>query len=194
MADAKVSFETLKKMQKSGCIGLKFGVESASKIILKNIRKKITLDDVKEVVKNCKKLGIFTHATYMFGLPGETKETIEKTINFSSKLMTDTAQFSVVTPYPGTDFYKMCLKNDWLKVKDWTKFDGSYHSVIEYPHLSKETIENAILKAKKKLFLNILFRNPRVLKRYIENTYKQGGFTNILKNVFNKTKFLIRSY
>lgn len=189
MGDAKVSFDTLKLMKESGCIGIKFGVETADPIIAKNIRKFISLSDVIRMVRDCKKLGIFTHATYMFGLPGETKETIEKTIRFSKMLKTDTAQFSVAMPYPGTDFFAMAEKNGWLLTKNWSSFDGSGISVLEYPNLSKEEIECAVARGKKELFLNVL-SNPRTLSRYIENSYKRDGFRGLVRNVIGKAKFI----
>jgi radical SAM superfamily enzyme YgiQ (UPF0313 family) len=191
MADTKVSFETLKKMKEAGCIGLKFGVETANMQILKNIRKVFTPQDAIRMVKNCKKLGIFTHATYMFGLPGETEETIKKTIDFFIKLRTDTAQFSIATPYPGTDFYRMCEEKGWLITKDWKKFDGSRCSVISYPECTKEMIERAIVKAKKRLFVSVL-TNPRTLKSYVVNSYKTEGLSGVLKNAMRKIKFIAK--
>lgn len=191
MADTKTKYDTLKKMKAAGCISIKIGVESADMGILKNIRKAFTTEDARRTVRDCKKLGIFTHSTYMFGLPGETRETIEKTIKFFLELKTDTAQFSAATPYPGTDFYKMCRKNGWLTTDDWTRYDGSDCSVISYPDCTKEMIEGAIIKAKKRLFVAVL-KNPRVLTSYVVGSYKSDGLSGILKNAMKKTKFLAR--
>ncbi|MEM5871811.1 MAG: radical SAM protein [Candidatus Aenigmatarchaeota archaeon] len=192
MGDTKVSFETLKKMKEAGCIGIKFGVESADPQILKNIRKQFTPYDAMRMVKNCKKLGIFTHSTYMFGLPGETKESIEKTIKFFIKLKTDTAQFSIATPYPGTDFYRLCEEKGWLLTKDWSKYDGSSCSVVSYPQCTSEIIEKAIIKAKKRLFVSVL-TNPRTLKSYVIASYKSQGLNGVLKNSINKLKFMVKN-
>jgi len=191
MGDTKAKYETLKKMKEAGCISIKFGVESADAQILKNIRKAFTPKDAVRMTRDCKRLGIFTHATYMFGLPGETGETIQKTIEFFVKLKTDTAQFSVATPYPGTDFYKMCEENGWLLTRDWTKYDGSGCSVIAYPDCTKEVIENAIIKAKKKLFVSVL-ANPKTLKSYIVSSYKSEGLSGVLRNSMKKIKFIAR--
>ncbi len=191
MADTKAKYETLKKMKEAGCISVKFGVESADPGILKNIRKAFTPEDAKRMVKCCKNLGIFTHATYMFGLPGETKETIRKTIDFFVKLKTDTAQFSAATPYPGTDFYKMCEERGWLVTKNWTKYDGSECSVVSYPDCTKDMIEEAIVKAKKKLFIAVL-KNPKVLSSYVVGSYRSEGLGSVFKNVLRKTKFIVK--
>jgi len=191
MADTKAKYETLKKMKEAGCISVKFGVESADKRILKNIRKAFTPEDARRMVRDCKKLGIYTHATYMFGLPGETETSIEKTVEFFVKLKTDTAQFSAATPYPGTDFYKMCKENGWLVTDDWTKYDGSDSSVVSYPQCSKEMIEEAITKAKKKLFMTVL-KNPKVLTSYVVGTYRSKGLNAVFKNAFRKARFMLR--
>ncbi|MEE9322958.1 MAG: radical SAM protein [Candidatus Aenigmarchaeota archaeon] len=191
MADAKAKYETLKRMKEAGCISIKFGVESADRQILKNIRKAFMPEDARRVVRDCKRLGIFTHATYMFGLPGETEETIRKTIDFFVKLKTDTAQFSAATPYPGTDFYKMCEERGWLITKDWTKYDGSGCSVVSYPDCTKEMIEKAIMKAKKKLFIAVL-KNPKVLSSYVVGSYKSDGLGGVLRNALRKSKFIAK--
>ena len=75
---------------------------------------------------------------------------------------------SIFFPYPGTEFYEMCVKNNWLKVRDWTKFDGSYHSVIEYPNLSKETIENFILDIKRTRTISTTNGYRKAIKAYLE--------------------------
>ena len=191
MADTKAKYETLKKMKQAGCISVKFGVESADLRILRNIRKAFAPEDAKRMVRYCKELGIFTHATYMFGLPGESKDTIQKTIDFFVKLKTDTAQFSAATPYPGTDFYEMCKESGWLVTKDWAKYDGSECSVISYPDCTKEMIEEAIIKAKKKLFVSVL-KNPKTLKSYVVSSYRSEGLSGVLKNSMKKVKFILK--
>lgn len=191
MADTKASYDTLKKMKEAGCISVKFGVESADLGILKNIRKVFTPDDAKRMVRDCKKLGISTHATYMFGLPGETSETIRKTIDFFVRLKTDTAQFSAATPYPGTDFYKMAEEEGWLVSDDWRSYDGSESSVISYPDCTKEMIEEAIVRAKKKLFMSVL-KNPKTLKSYVVSSYRSDGLSGVLKNSMRKAKFMLK--
>lgn len=191
MADTKARYDTLKKMKEAGCISVKVGVESADMGILRNVRKAFTPEDARRMVRDCKRLGIFTHSTYMFGLPGETRESIEKTIDFFVKLKTDTAQFSVATPYPGTDFYKMCKEKGWLVTDDWTKYDGSGCSVISYPDCTKEMIEEAIIKAKKRLFVSVL-KNPRTLKSYVVSSYKSDGLGGVLRNSMRKIKFIMK--
>lgn len=190
MADSKMERKTLKAMKDAGCVAVKFGVESANPQILKNINKRFSNDDARHVVKLCRELGIETHATYMFGLPGETLETIKETMNFAFSLGTDTAQFSVATPYPGTKFYEMAKKNKWLKTNDWTKFQGGAEVVIEYPELSRKEILEAVHKARKKIMLKIAF-NPRQFAQYVASIYHYAGFTGVTKELFSKLSYVM---
>ncbi|MBD3204410.1 radical SAM protein, partial [Candidatus Woesearchaeota archaeon] len=190
MGDAKTDYETLKLMKKSGCTGIKFGVESADPKILKNINKPLDLETVKRFVKNCNKLGIFSHGTYMFGLPGETKKTIKKTIDFAFSLGSTSAQFSVATPFPGTPFYKMAKENGWLITEDWTKFEGAQTPVISYENVTEKDLQDAIEYAKKKRIIQILKR-PEVAFQYLTKIYNMKGFSGLIKEAYQKTHFLL---
>lgn len=189
MADAKMKVETLKEMKEAGCIAVKFGVESADPIILKNINKHINLEDVKNIVALCNEIGIETHATYMFGLPGETKDTIQNTIDFAFGLNTNTAQFSVAIPYPGTKFFEMAKQNGWLMHEHWHEFDGQRQSVIEYPDLKKEDILNAMHYCRRRILIKVLL-NPRQLLQYVIIIYRYAGFFGTIKILFEKLLYL----
>lgn len=142
MGDVNLDYETLKLMAKSGCMGIKFGVETINPSTLRSINKTfVGVEKVKKFVEMCKKLGIWTHATYMIGLPNDTKEGILTTIKFALELDTDSAQFSIATPFPGTPFFELAKRNNWLVTLDWTRYDGANYSVVSYPHLSKDEIE-----------------------------------------------------
>jgi radical SAM superfamily enzyme YgiQ (UPF0313 family) len=137
--------EIIKNLKKAGCIGYAFGVESTDSIVLKNINKPIKPEKIKEGVRLLKKYGIISHATFSFGHPGETRDSMRRTFEFAKTLGCDNAQFSIATPYPGTPFYKTALENNWLAEKDITKYYGNQKCVVSYPDLSKEEIENAVI-------------------------------------------------
>ena len=142
MADITIDMETLNFMSKSGCVGIKFGIETISNETLKTINKKfIDLRKAEKLVKWCKERGIWTHATYMVGLPGDTAKNILATLDFAKKLKTDSIQVSIATPFPGTPFFELAEKNGWLISHDWTLFDGANYSVLNYPYFSKHEIE-----------------------------------------------------
>ena len=181
-----ISLRFLESMKKAGCIIIRYGVESGNQGVLDRCHKMITLDQMRKAFKLTHEVGIQTHATVMFGLPGETRETIKETINFVLELEPDYVQFAIATPYPGTEFYKEAEKEGWLIAKKWTDFDPIHNSVIEYPNLSKKEIEEAVITAYKKFYL----RSKYILKR-VKNIRSIGqvgqflkGGVNLLKNVY----------
>ena len=69
---------------------------------------------------------------------------MRQTIDLAVSLPQDSAQFSIATPFPGTEFFDMCDKNDWLVTRDWSHFDGAHGSVVSYPQLDKGAIEELL--------------------------------------------------
>ena len=189
MADAKLREDTLEAMKKAGCVAIKFGVESASPEILRNINKHVNLDDVRRVVKLCKGMGIETHATYMFGLPGETKETMRETMKFAFSLGTDTAQFSVAIPYPGTKFHDMAEREGWLKADGWSDYAGQ-KTVLEYPNLSGEEISGMMHLCRRKIMMKVAL-NPRQSLQYLKMIKDYGGTRALAENVLGKAGYLL---
>lgn len=142
MGDINLNLETLELMKKAGCVGIKFGVETIDPETLRKMGKSfVSAEKAKQFVKRCRKLGIYTHATYMIGFPTDTKESVLTTLKFAMELNTESLQVSIATPFPGTPFYDLCDKNGWLLTKDWVMYNGAGCSVVSYPHLSKEEIE-----------------------------------------------------
>jgi radical SAM superfamily enzyme YgiQ (UPF0313 family) len=159
--DAKM----LKAMKEAGCDLIVYGVESGSQKILNNMKKGITLGRIREIIKETKRNKIRVHATFMFGAPGETKETIRKTIDFAKELDPDTAQFPICMPYPGTEFFGMAVKNNWLKIKNWYDFySATNKAVVEYDELTKGDLENAVKTAYKEFYLRPNYIIKQVLK------------------------------
>lgn len=141
------------------------------------------------MVRECKEVGIETHATFVFGLPGETPETIEKTLEFAFDLGTDTAQFSSVIPFPGTELFEIAKKNDWLITKDWSMYDGQ-NVIIEYQGLKGGEVARAVHRARKKIFLKVV-TNPRQLLQYSRMIYKYSGFSGLCYTAKEKMRYLL---
>lgn len=143
MGDITLDRETLELMRKAGCVGLKFGVETTDiETLEKSGKGFVKTEKVKQFREWCRELDIWTHATYMVGLPGDTEEKIKATLRFAKKLDTESAQFSIATPLPGTPFFSQAKEKGWLRTLDWTRYDGNNYSVLNYPSLSKENIED----------------------------------------------------
>jgi radical SAM superfamily enzyme YgiQ (UPF0313 family) len=141
---ANVPEKTLRIMKESGLRCVMVGIESGNDNILKNIRKGITTSQIRTFMKACRKLGITTHATFMLGLPGETRETIKQTIQFAKEVDSDTLQVSVATPYPGTEFYQEAMENNWLIDSDLVSYAGVQQAAVKYSNLSNQEIFDAV--------------------------------------------------
>ena len=116
--------DMLKAMHDAGCIGIAYGIESGNQSILDLMKKNITIDQAKSVVKWTKEIKIKAAGYFMIGMLGETKETIMDTINFAKELDLDFYGFSITTPLPGTELYTEAIKKgliqtDMASLKGW---------------------------------------------------------------------------
>jgi len=111
------------KLKKASCFVVYLGVESGSQRILNFIKKGITLSQAERAVRLMKKVGLEVLTSFVLGMPDETLEEAEKTIDFAVKLNPEYAQFTIATPYPGTELYTYAEKNNMLLTRDWSKYD-----------------------------------------------------------------------
>jgi|SRR3989344_1334869 len=181
----RLDLELLKKLKKSGCYQIAFGIESGNQKILDLINKGTTIIQIENAVKMSKEAGIETFGFFMFGLPGETEKTMRDTINFAKKLNLDIAKFVITIPYPGTELYNDLNKKGLIKKKDWSKYfmHSSDSRIFEHPNLKWETIE----KYYKKSFREYYLRPAYIYKRLIRSIKKK----EVLKDIraFLKTKW-----
>lgn len=145
-----MDLEILSAMKDAGLVALKYGVESGDQEILKATGKSLNLDKVHENVKITRELGIKYHLTFTFGLPGETLETIKKTVDLALELDPDSLQFSIVTPFPGSKYFDLLDKKGHLLSKNWEEYDGYNRAVIRTDNLTNTDLEHALCMANKK--------------------------------------------
>jgi len=180
MGDAMISDkEMITDMAKAGCIGIKFGVESGNKEILKNINKPINFEKVKQFVVWCSEYKIKTHATFTFGLLGETKQTMKQTLDFAKELDVDSVQFSLTTPFPGTRYFDQLKKENRLISQNWKDFDGSSSSVINFENITPEYLVEFCRKASGRWLLSKI-KDLSWLKRQIYNMFRQTKGQGVL--------------
>jgi len=141
-----VDREMLEAMKAANCGYILFGVESGSPKMLKKMKKGITLDKVRHAFKLARDVGIKTQAFFLFGMPGETQETIRETIEFAKEINASSTQFAVAIPHPGTALYEECRTNGWLTSEDWADYTAE-SSLIETPWLTAEEVEEARIRA-----------------------------------------------
>ena len=175
-AKANVPRSTLKVLKDNGLRLLLVGYESGNQKILHNIKKGMRVDVAKRFAKDCRELGIVTHGTFILGLPGETKETIEETIRFAVEINPHTIQVSLAAPYPGTVLHKQALENHWLvdENADLLTERGTQVASLSYPHLSHTEIFQSVDDFYKRFYFrapkiaaiaNEMIRSPEVLRR-----------------------------
>jgi len=159
-AKANVPRETLKVLREGGLRLLLVGYESGNQKILHNIKKGMRTDVARKFTKDCRELGITIHGTFIMGLPGETKETIEETIRFANEINPHTIQVSLAAPYPGTVLFDQAVKNGWLDTShaELVNDDGVQIAPLHYPHLSQTEIFNSV----EEFYRRFYFRSGKI--------------------------------
>lgn len=156
-----VTYELLRAMKESGCSRISFGVESGNAKVLRNLRKGVTIEQVETAFRYAKDLKIQTLADFMLGSPGETREDLEETIRFAKRLNPDYAQFSITTPYPGTDLYREALKGGLIKSDVWRKFaispDAGFKVPLWNENFSRQELLELSDMAYKRFYLSARF-------------------------------------
>jgi len=166
-------YETLKAMKEAGCRLLIVGYESGDQQILKNIKKGATVERARQFTKDCHKLGLVVHGDFILGLPGETHETINRTIAFAKELDVETIQVSVGHAYPGTEFYDHVVKNGFI-VGEAKMVDEGGHQLahIQYPGLPADDILSAVHR-----FYDEYYFRPkavyRILRKAVFDNYER---------------------
>jgi len=159
-----VDLETLQAMRAAGCRLFIVGFESGNPQILKNIKKGASVEQAREFMKNCKKAGIVVHGDFIIGLPGETRETIEESLQFAKELDCETIQVSIAHAYPGTEFYDFAQANGYFRSDvDMTDETGHQLPHIEYPGLSRGEMMEAV-----EYFYDQYYFRPRIVARIVK--------------------------
>src|ERR1700676_4016666 len=154
-------YETLKAMKEAGCRLLIVGYESGDQQILKNIKKGATVERARQFTKDCHKLGLVIHGDFIVGLPGETRETLRRTIDFAKRLDTETIQVSIAHALPGTELYHYGTENGLINL---SMGDEAGHQLpnITYPGLDEAELVDAVER-----FYGEYYFRPRVVWRVV---------------------------
>ena len=167
-AKANVPRETLKITRDNGLRLLLVGYESGDQRILINIKKGLRVERAKQFAADCRDLGITVHGTFILGLPGETKETIQETIAFAREVNPHTIQVSVAAPYPGTELYRQAKENGWLPPDSegttLVSASGTQLATLNYPHLGHTEILDSVDDFYKRFY----FRAPKIAEMSAE--------------------------
>jgi radical SAM superfamily enzyme YgiQ (UPF0313 family) len=165
----RVDLELLHLMKTAGCYQVAYGIESGNQSVLDRIGKKIDLDMVRKAVAMAKKVGLETYGFFMLGLPGETKETLNDTIDFALELEMDIVKFSIFMPLPGTPAFEKWANQGLIRTMDWSQY--SFHNLIDqvYQH---PNLEHSVLKS----YYKQAYRRYYLRWRYIWNRIRHDFF------------------
>jgi hopanoid biosynthesis associated radical SAM protein HpnJ len=187
-AKANVPYETLKVLADNGLRLLLVGFETGNDQILKNIKKGVKVDRARQFAKDCRDLGITIHGTFIVGLPGETKETIQETIRYAKEINPHSLQVSIAAPYPGTALYRQAQENGWISDEDARLVDerGVQAAVLEYPELTRTEMYESVEVFYKKFY----FRAGKIAEMVGEMVRDRAMLTRRLREGVEFVSFL----
>ena len=172
-----VNEELLEALKRAGCRRISFGVEAGSDRMLKALRKDTTVEEVELAFKLCKKIGIDTLADFIIGGPEQTKSDVEDTLNFAIKLDPDYVQFTIMTPFPGTELYRAGLADGLIKKDYWREFakkpTESFETPVWEEHLSKSELLDYFSRSYQRFY-----RRPKYV---IRELYKIRSFGELYR-------------
>jgi radical SAM superfamily enzyme YgiQ (UPF0313 family) len=169
-------YETLKAMKEAGCRLMIVGYESGDPQILKNIKKGATIDMALRFTDNCRKLGLVIHGDFIVGLPGESRDSIRRTIDFAKRLDCETIQVSIAHPYPGTEFYDYVKQNNLITIDSMTDEKGHQLPNIVYPGLDRGELVDWVEK-----FYGEYYFRPKAVWRVVRKAVVNNDVPRLMK-------------
>ncbi len=181
-----VDKELLEKMKEAGCYIISYGVESGDQKILNNLKKDITIEQARNAFILTRKAGILTVAYFMIGSPGDTRRTVRKTINFAKEIDADFAQFSICTPFPGSELYDNLIRRG-IKIEDWDKASYVTSKTKSKPIILTDYLNEREVKG----FYSIAYKEFYFRPRYLLKTIARMKSIGDIKVNLNGLKMLL---
>ena len=153
---ANVSYETLSRLKQAGLRLLCVGFESGDQTILNTMCKGIKLEQFYRFRDDARRAGVLVHGCFMAGNPGETHDSLAKTLELAKGLNPDTAQFFPLMVYPGTEAYDWARRNGYLSTEDyrrWLTPEGLHRTVVRQPGLPAEGLVAWCDRARRAFYL-----------------------------------------
>jgi len=149
--DASKDEELLELMREANCFFVYLGLESINPDTLKSYRKKLTLEQIEQGIGRFHKYGIRVHGMFVLGADTDDVSTIQETSNFAIRNKIDTIQFMILTPIPGTRFFKQMEAEDRLLTRDWSLYDG-HHVVFRPERMTPYQLQKETFRAMAKFY------------------------------------------
>ncbi len=186
-----LEYDTMVLMKKAGCRLVVVGYESGSQKVLDGMHKGITLEMSRKFNDAAKKARMRVHGCFMVGNPGETKETMMETLEFSKKLRMDTVQYFPLIVYPGTEAWTWAKEHDYIiahSYDEWVTPDGLHNCVISTPEASSQELVEFCNYARKKFYL----RPKYCLMKLGECLTSKDDFVRTFKAFGTFRKYLLK--
>jgi radical SAM superfamily enzyme YgiQ (UPF0313 family) len=151
-ADNLVDPAFVARLRKAGCWMLALGIETESEETRKDMMKRLEGEKIRAALANMRKAGIKSFAFFILGYPGDTRDSLRRTIDYAIGLYPDFANFYPAVPYPGTDLYAKAKRDGWLASEDWSRMEYSYYQ-MRGNGLDEKVVLDAINRAKRRFYL-----------------------------------------
>ena len=180
---ATVDREIMAQMKAAGCAKVSIGAESGDPDLMKATGKGTTMDQVRQAFRTAREAGLKVEGFFILGHPGESRETIEKTIAFAAELNPDDVAFGIMVPYPGTEVAEIAARGEGgyrLMSASWGDYNKQVGKAMEIQGLSRSMLERSQLRA----YLSVFLKNHRYLDlaQFVWERRREG--VTFLKNMF----------
>jgi len=167
--EAARDHDLLKLMQKAGCRTVFVGFESVNQKALAESRKSQSADEMADAVKAFRGAGIEVHGMFIYGLDSDSPRDLEATLQFAVKSPITTAQFLVLTPFPGTELLDRLTRENRILLSDWSLYDG--HHVVFTP----SRVDPRLLQRKQVQAHWRFYSWPRILTNLVKMKFVRTG-------------------
>lgn len=189
---ANLKYETMIMMKRARCRLIVVGFEGANNNILKNMKKGLTVERMKQFVADAKRARIMLHSCFMAGNIGETKETLMQSLKLAKEINADTCQFFPLMVYPGTEAYEWAKSNGFLvttNYREWLTKEGLHNCVVSTPELSAKDLVDFCDYARRSYYLS-----PRYLRyKLMQVTQSPEEMKKTFKSARTFVKYLFRT-
>ena len=168
--------ELLAKMKSAGLLRTAFGVETGDPEMLQSIDKRTDHDTIRQAFRNAKAVGLETIGFFIIGLPGDTRESMQRTIDFAIELDPLIANFSMMTPYPGTRVYEIIKSQGRMLIDDWEDYVFFEQKArYEMGEMTAEVVEEMYRRAYRQFYIR-----PKPILRRLSS---KGFWLNLPRNL-----------
>jgi anaerobic magnesium-protoporphyrin IX monomethyl ester cyclase len=188
---AEVDLETMKLLKRAGARLFCVGIESGDQITLDRMRKNLSVERIRQFFRDARQVGILIHGCFLMGLPGETRNTMERTLSLAKELNPDTAQFFPIMVYPGTEAYRWAQTKNYLVTDDfrqWNTPEGLHHCVVSRPGLTNRDLVEFCDRARREFYL----RPAYVGRKLLQSLTDIHEFKRLLKGGWSLSKHLVK--